>query len=677
MNVANRHVAVPVLRHLLGEEIAEAVLNRKWTLVALVAPVLGLISDCVQTIGPFADIAFVVSLLLFVATATIVHFNWRYCEQCKGPRIGLFIFVVVFGVVCGLQWATDARKEGVIATYSPEIRHVLTEMGLRFDSVEKKIDRNTAAIVNQIENLNDQIKEYAKDSAVPPELVLWQLRQIYGPDMKRADIPERLAQTVQNYKRLESEVGSTSLTPAAQAARERALRLVEQGRVEDADSLLQDAERRVEALGELHRRDQGQLLADQAKVAAMRGDYERAARTYDQAAKLWEKDPVRHTMFLLERAEMLECQGYWFNDLAYFHAGIDAYNAIIESAPNHKLRSDALLGLAGVLVSLGYTGLAESEYERALSYALRAELLQSETQPSAELAKHHRKFGYVLSAVGGFKGDAELIRKSLNYFRSAANLQKNSSLTEFARRQWDIANALTSLAYWTRDSNLLQEAENTYRAAIDSFEKCTFSCASREIARVRVDLGWLYYWQARFVDATTLQKAIVEFHKAVPLITLDSSRRSFIALVNGLAWSHLRLVELQTSEDNLRAAGHFIRLLAAVLSPNDNVAKVDELWLKGLLHSMHGERELNKDKLEFGVTILERAMELAPSNTMLQADLEVARLRLARAVGNSDAVLPYCMALKDAINKMDGTVREAYAAFRRRDVGNFACGPTE
>lgn len=684
MQLATKLVPASMLRHLFGDEILESVRHQRWTLLAIVAPLLGFISDCLQVVGPFADIAFGISLLLLVVAVTIVHFNWPYCEQCKSPRVGLFIFVVTFGVVCILQWATDARKEGVLATHSPEIRQVLEQIGLRFNQLEAKLDANedqrrkdvleTLQRIGQTQLSVAELEKYARENSIPIALLASILRNVDGwIEIEPSEVRERLELIVRNYNRLVREIETVPLSAQVQAARKRALALLEKGQIEDAASVMAEARRKLESMREQQLKEEAQLLADEAKIAAMKGDYETAARQYEMAAKLRESDPETRFGFLLDRAAMLSCPGFLSLNNAALEASARAYKELVEIAPNSEQRAGALIGLSNVMSFLGGKAIKLDTTEQALEFALRAEALQADPKNRLTALAIQHQLGSLYVNLGVRKTDPEKIRKGLHNLRAVAAAYKGTSGDQYPRILREIGMGASRLARQEYNDELFDEAVGALEMAIEAFRTCTLKCREIEIANTRAALGWTYHYRARFADIDLYLRALEEFEKAMMVLNAQNSYEWFVYAVDGSILTHLQLAELRDSSKDLNEASRYIGINGVTASRVEEPAR----WIINLLrignyNSIIGERTGTKSELRFAIELL-TFVSVQPLEPIAEAELALARFRLAKLEDNAEELSTVCKGLEAAIRRIPGDFGRDYGSFRSGYLRDPVC----
>ena len=98
-----RQITQSTLVHLLGHNGYASLKARNWTLIGLLAPVLGVVSDVLQVFGAVALTLAIVTGGTFFLLLVAILFRSRYCRHCAFPCVVAFVCLVVIGSVAFLQ----------------------------------------------------------------------------------------------------------------------------------------------------------------------------------------------------------------------------------------------------------------------------------------------------------------------------------------------------------------------------------------------------------------------------------------------------------------------------------------------------------------------------------------------------------------------------------------------
>jgi hypothetical protein len=136
----------------LGDEALDSLGGRRWSVVVVAGPALGLIADVGAVFGPVAAPALAASAALFVLLALPVVFRTRYAKRCVFPSAAALVLALCFGAVVVTEKLTKAGDRGVLAEVIPFVADIQQKLQLLIAGQQQmaKDVAETKALVQQL-----------------------------------------------------------------------------------------------------------------------------------------------------------------------------------------------------------------------------------------------------------------------------------------------------------------------------------------------------------------------------------------------------------------------------------------------------------------------------------------------------------------------------------------------
>jgi tetratricopeptide (TPR) repeat protein len=409
------------LVHLLGREGYANLQTRRWTVIGIVAPILGLVSDIMQVLGPWAWWAFCFATVVFALSLVLILLRTRFCERSVFPCVLGLIGVLVFGAVVAVQSIAKAEDKGVAATVSPVFADFRKAIFSRFDRVEDKIDTAEARAEARHQ---EALAAIARDKGVEPRF----LEPLFAAAQMDRTIPRgqeeayiRAAVDALKAKGLEkltpSNLGA-EIDAALREARARLAKADAQGALAVLDArLAQEAEER-------QHRQRGEALLHFEKAGILQTAFRHgeAVIALKQATQLASDVPV-----------------YWWalGDIAMTHGSLgearSAYQGAMsasEAAGDERSVSVSHFKIGDVLVTQGNLAGALGAFRAGLAIAERlAGAAPVNSSSQRDLSVSHIKIGEVLVSQGDLLG-------ALDAFRIGHAIFERLAQTDPANAAW-------------------------------------------------------------------------------------------------------------------------------------------------------------------------------------------------------------------------------------------------
>jgi tetratricopeptide (TPR) repeat protein len=315
------------------------------------------------------------------------------------------------------------------------------------------------------------------------------LAPIHETEIARQHVPGLLKQAYSRLSHLRASLaGPARLTSEAAEitalvkCAEDALHTGEGFSLEEADRAFEAASRRCLALGN-EPEVAARMRAGQARIAALRQDYRRAAELFAQAAATPGLEAPSQWQYQKERASVLEDLGREFGDNAALEQAIKLYETtILALAPRTERPDDwatAQNNLGNALGVLGQRQRGTRMLERSITAFENALSERSRDRLPLDWAATQNNLGNALGILAQRQGDTEMLEKAIEAFESALEIRtQEKTPQDWATTQNNLGAALLTLGQRKKDTKILKKSVDAYKNVL------------QEWTRERVPLEW-------------------------------------------------------------------------------------------------------------------------------------------------------------------------------------------
>ena len=315
------------------------------------------------------------------------------------------------------------------------------------------------------------------------------LAPIHETEVSRQQVPGLLKQAYSRLGNLRASLAGRArpVTKAAEIAAliERAKDALHTGEgfsLEDADRAFEAACERCLALGD-EPEATARMRAGQARIAALKQDYRRAAELFAQAAATPGLEVPWQWQYQKERAAVLEDLGREFGDNAALEQAIELYETtILVLAPRTERPDDWATvqnNLGNALGVLGQRQRGTWMLERSITAFENALSERSRERVPLDWAVTQNNLGNALGILAQRQSDTEMLEKAIEAFESALEVRtQEQTPQDWATTQNNLGAALMSLGQRKKDTKTLKKSVDAYKNVL------------QEWTRERVPLDW-------------------------------------------------------------------------------------------------------------------------------------------------------------------------------------------
>ncbi|WP_050387324.1 hypothetical protein [Bradyrhizobium pachyrhizi] len=145
--------------HIFGRDGFDDLRNRRWSFIAIVGPLIGLVADVATVLAPIASIGLIVFGASFLALAAIIAVCPQCGRRCAFPCIASLILTVCLGLTVGIQKLAAAETKGFVATEIPSITTIQNEL--------QGIAARLGSINTTVATIDDTTKRMESALAIP------------------------------------------------------------------------------------------------------------------------------------------------------------------------------------------------------------------------------------------------------------------------------------------------------------------------------------------------------------------------------------------------------------------------------------------------------------------------------------------------------------------------------
>ncbi|MFD1303058.1 hypothetical protein ACFQ4G_15900, partial [Methylobacterium marchantiae] len=231
--------------------------------------------------------------LVFAAFAEIIKSPKKYPEAREAFYIAMEKVARDIGqATLDAVQGQDAKLDAVIAGLDG--LEVLRAGALRYLDLLPRIAEDAAAarraaegVSAQFETIQRQLHALAIEKGVPEAPLQAVLRRLGETDVPASEIPARLDKAAEEILRLRDDLlRLTNDRPEFAAIRERALALIDDGRLDEARSALREGREAARALREEIGRSEARFLSDEARIDRLQLSHAAACDKLTEAARL-------------------------------------------------------------------------------------------------------------------------------------------------------------------------------------------------------------------------------------------------------------------------------------------------------------------------------------------------------------------------------------------------------
>ncbi len=393
----------------------------------------------------------------------------------------------------------------------------------------------------------------------PSELTLL-LNHIHRKKASRKQVPGLLKQACVRLKKIrENQTDLSDLIakePEIAALIEQADGAVQNGdqfSLENTNQLYEKAfDRYLEHEGEPE--ISSSILAQQAQIAAIKQDYQRAAELFAAAATTPGLEESLQWQYQNNRASVLEDLGREFGDNAALEQAIDLYEStVIALAPQKERPGDWATtqnNLGNARGILGQRQRGPQMLESAVVAFQDALSERPRDQVPLEWATTQNNLGNALGALGQRQGNTELLEKSVEAFESALE-ERSQELTpsDWATTQNNLGAVLQTLGQRQSKTKLLKKSITAYTNVLKEW---TRERAPLDWATTLNNLGVVFHAYGKNLKGPrTLEKSVAAYKNALSERTRGRVPQDWAMTQNNLGASLQTLGERQQSRELL------------------------------------------------------------------------------------------------------------------------------
>ena len=341
----------------------------------------------------------------------------------------------------------------------------------------------TAAVGSATQQHAAQIAELARQLAVTQQAAIGLLRNLGNANVPLEQLPNQLEVAATRLLELEKTLAQPIKDDAAaQAARDEARRLIDQGDFEAAAARLRRGRQEARQRREDSQRIEATMAADEAGLAKLALCYRDAAALFTEAADLVRFDAKACWEYLLHQADALYQQGREFGDNAALAESIEIHKQALALAPRDRVPLDWAMtqnNLGNVFATLGEREDGKARLEEAIT-AYRA-ALEERTRDRVPLnwAGTQNNLGNALKELGDRDAGTARLKEAVAAYRAALEEWTRDRVPlNWAGTQNNLGNALRTLGEREAGTARLEEAVTAHREAL------------KEYTRDRVPLYW-------------------------------------------------------------------------------------------------------------------------------------------------------------------------------------------
>ena len=343
------------------------------------------------------------------------------------------------------------------------------------------------------------------------------------PDRAEAALTAKAAEFTELTERLNR---LTNDEPAVQNLRRQAAVELAEGRFDDADATLANAEQRdlvaveeLEAALASRRTSAGATRAERAAAARLRLDYRGAASHYAEAAKFVAgSDAAQQWRYTINQASALSDHGREFGDNLALRDAISAYGIALsltsrDSVPLDWGRTQSDLGNA--LAKLGERENSARLLEQAVSvYHIALEELTRERAP-LDWAGTQNNLGTALALLGERESSIARLQQALSAFRATLKEWTRDRVPlRWAGTQSNLGSTLARLGERANSTTWIEEAIVAYNAALEVWTRervpLDWALAQSNLGTTLAMLGEQENNTTRLHEALVAQRAALE-----------------------------------------------------------------------------------------------------------------------------------------------------------------------
>jgi tetratricopeptide (TPR) repeat protein len=474
-------------------------------------------------------------------------------------NLGKLIFS---GAILELLATADNRRIKITAA----VVSVLALLGmlagyLAWDRHERNVD--SAVIARKNENMATRLEklaiEVAREKGVPIaplKAILVKLGEINVPDEQ---IPERLAAQADAYLLLREQWRQDGASHSDLAAvRSRALRLMDaQGDLNGAKALLENARKELNAQRQTNLTTDATLIGDEARIESLQFNYIKAARLYDEAARLVVFNPEASLSWRMKEATAFLNQGDQFADSAALRFAVDRYRVLLDSVTQVLGAEAGAIAKGKLCQALRILGDRENDTQ-GMDDLVEAVVMCEEALKVLTLDRHpvdwavtKNSLAVAAMSMGTRAGVSPPLQKAEGMFREVLGtdaLSPNDRLKAKANR----GQVLSLLGIYEQDRKRFEDATSVLRDVIKEMsplrDPMTWSA-------VQNNLGAAYRaWGEMENSVSLLRQAEQAYEQALSVISRERAPFQWAQITDNIARVLLLLGKCSSLEEMLRNA---------------------------------------------------------------------------------------------------------------------------
>jgi tetratricopeptide (TPR) repeat protein len=392
-------------------------------------------------------------------------------------------------------------------------------IGLDEKEIQRRVAEAQQPLAEQVAAITAQIAREKGVEVAPLRAILIKLGEAGVSDH---EIPARLNAAADQLIELRTQLARlTDARPEFSLIRNQALALIDQGELDAARAALARGREAARELRENLNRNEGEFLADEARIDHLQLDYQAAAEKYAGAAALVTSfDRDAGWEYLLKQAQELYDHGSEFGENQSLLRAIDVYHSALtlvlrDRVPLQWAETQDRLGIA--LWGLGERENGTARLEEAI-IAFGAALEEStRDRVPLQWAVTQNNLAMALSSLGERESGTTRLEEAVAAFRVVLDVPESARERDplgWARTQNNLGLTLTMLGERENGKARLHEAVAVFRAALKEQtrdrEPRGWAQVQRNLAKALLALG-----QREGGGTTQLQDAVAAYRAAL------------------------------------------------------------------------------------------------------------------------------------------------------------------
>ncbi|WP_327650869.1 tetratricopeptide repeat protein [Aurantimonas sp. C2-3-R2] len=393
-------------------------------------------------------------------------------------------------------------------------------------------------------------------------------REKVAPDRlleKLAEIAERHVEQIARLRALDPD------DPATRTLLEDATRAIEEGRLTDADLILERAEetelaaaraarslaRQADRAAEKRLLTAAEARAERGGIASQQLDFLRAAEHFEEAADIAkEASPEQATSYALEQAGALYRHGLEKGHNQSLRRAVTIYRGALQERTRDRVPLNWAMtqnNLGNALQTLGERETGTERLEQAVDAYNAALEEYSRNRVPLNWAMTQNNLGNALQTLGEREAGTERLEQAVDAYNAALEeYSRNRVPLDWAAAQNNLGNALQTLGERETGTERLEQAVDAYNAAL---EEHTRDRVPLDWAMVQNNLGnALQTLGEREAGTERLEQAVDAYNAALEEHTRDQAPYQWAQTQENLAIAFVSLFRKANEHSRLRSA---------------------------------------------------------------------------------------------------------------------------